>query len=331
MRCSYATIDAEFIVKRIGKIMNSFEKLGYILIGSGLGVFVATLMYEREMRKPVGEIEEYIPTEDREDNSEKSDISQEGTHIEKSSVDSEFSKTDTHILDYYKSNSEDSIGVKNLEDRAKKRREEFEKSRASGRNQTTRYSQMYDCGDDIDDERERQVAEMLQAQRDANTDFNRRMDEKAEEARKHNLEKEYMAYITKEDDSTDIPSDDIPYEDEDSLGSDLVRERVENIFEIYLDENPQDFVSLVFYEGDNTLADDRDRIVPAADEVVGLVALSRLIEGGPGAENGVIFVRNLKTMINYEVVLQSGSYAETVLGIFNSRQSKGAGGDVNRQ
>ena len=79
------------------------------------------------------------------------------------------------------------------------------------------------------------------------------------------------------------------------------------------------------------MADDRDRIVPAADEVVGLVALSRLIEGGPGAENGVIFVRNLKTMINYEVVLQSGSYAETVLGIFNSRQSKGAGGDVNRR
>ncbi len=310
--------------------MNSFEKLGYILIGSGLGVFVATLMYEHEMRKPIGEIEEYIPTEDREDNSESADISQEDAYVEKSNVASEFSKADTHILDYYKSDSDDSIGVKNLEDRAKKRREEFEKSRTNGRNQTTRYSQMYEGDDDTDDERERRVAEMLQAQRDANVDFNRRMDEKAEEARKRNLEKEYMAYITK-DDSADIPSDDIPYEDDDSLASDLVRERVENNFEIYLDENPQDFVSLVFYEGDNTLADDRDRIVPAADEVVGLVALSRLIEGGPGAENGVIFVRNLKTMINYEVVLQSGSYAETVLGIFNSRQSKGAGGDVNRR
>ena len=84
--------------------MNSFEKLGYILIGSGLGVFVATLMYEREMRKPVGEIEEYIPTEDREDNSEKANISQEGAHVEKSNVVSEFSKTDTHILDYYRLN-----------------------------------------------------------------------------------------------------------------------------------------------------------------------------------------------------------------------------------
>ena len=217
--------------------MNSFEKLGYILIGSGLGVFVATLMYEREMRKPVGEIEEYIPTEDREDNSEHTDISQEDAGVEKTNVANEFSKTDTHILDYYKSDSEDSIGVKNLEDRAKKRREEFEKSRANGRNQTTRYSQMYEGGDDIDDERERRVAEMLQAQRDANVDFNRRMNEKAEEARKRNLEKEYMAYITKEDDSTDIPSDDIPYDD-DSLASDLVRERVENNFEIYLDENP---------------------------------------------------------------------------------------------
>ena len=313
--------------------MNSFEKLGYILIGSGLGVFVATLMYEREMHKPIGEVEEYIPKKDREDDStDDGDISQDqpsanSNHV---AVDSEFSKTDTHILDYYKSDSDDSIGVKNLEDRARKRREEFEKSRAESQNQTTRYSRMYDSNDE--EERERKVAEMLQAQRDANADFNRRMDEKANEVRKRNREQEYMAYITNDDDlSDDIPNDDTPYYDDDSLTSDLVRERVENNFEIYLGENPQDFISLIFYEGDNTLADDRDRVVPAADEVVGLVALSRLIEGGPGAENGVIFVRNLRTMINYEVVLQAGSYAETVLGIFNSRQNKGAGGDVNRR
>ena len=288
--------------------MNRFLKLGYILVGAGFGMFVATLMYEKEMRKPVGDIEEYIPTEDRtdEENSQ-NDISSDRQQTRV--VSDEFSETDAHIMDYYKSDSDDSMGIKNLENRARKRREEFEKSRAQGRNQSTRYSRMYE--DDANTEREKQVAERLQAQRDA----------------------EYMAYITQNSNAlNDISSDDGNYED--SLGvinNDLVRERVENNFEIYLGENPQDFVSLIFYEQDNTLADDRDNVIPAADEVVGLAALSRLIEGGPGAENGVIFVRNLKTMIDYEVVLQYGSYAETVLGIFDSRRNKGAGGDVNRR
>lgn len=311
--------------------MDRFLKLGYILVGAGLGMFVATLMYEKELRKPIGDVEEYIPVEDR--NTDTDDSKNDISDISKQTSEpdsNDFSKTDTHIMDYYKSNASDSIGVDNLENRAKKRREDFEKYRTEGKNQNTRYSRMYEGNDNKEDiEHEKRITEMLQAQRDANEDFNRRMDKKAEQVRERNRNSEYMAYITQEN---DIPSDDEPYEEYfDDTDNDLVRERVENNFEIYLGENPQDFVSLIFYEGDNTLADDRDHVVPAADEVVGLVALSRLIEGGPGAENGVIFVRNLKTMINYEVVLQSGSYAETVLGIFNSRQNKGAGGDVNRR
>ncbi len=330
-----ARMNSDKIEKNGTKIMNGFVKLGYILVGAGLGMFAATLMYEKEMRKPIGDIEEYIPTDDRdEDEKDSTDISEDKDTS--SEVSSEFSKADTHILDYYKSDVDDSIGVKSLEDRAKKRREKFEKSRAEmNRNQTTRYSKMYEGNSDtsdIDEERERRVAEMLQAQRDANVDFNRRMDQKAQEARKKNRDADYMAYITQESGMpVDIPRDDEPYDDSDDMDNELIRERVENNFEIYLGENPQDFVSLIFYEGDNTLADERDHVVPAADEVVGLVALSRLIEGGPGVENGVIFVRNLKTMINYEVVLQAGSYAETVLGIFDSRRNKGAGGDVNRR
>ena len=315
--------------------MNRFVKLGYILVGAGLGMFAATLMYENELRKPIGDIEEYIPTEDREEDKEDSNPDVSPNDADSGiAVDGEFSKADTHILDYYKSDVSDSIGAKNLEARAKKRREEFERARANGRNQTTRYSQMYEGdADDENAERERRVAEMLQAQRDANADFNRRMDEKNRDILDKKRDEEYMAYLTQESNMPDdIPSDDDIYEDDsDSLDNELVRERVENNFEIYLGENPQEFVSLIFYEGDNTLTDDRDRVVPAADEVVGLVALSRLIEGGPGAENGVIFVRNLKTMINYEVTLDAGSYSETVLGIFNSRHDKGAGGDGNRR
>jgi hypothetical protein len=175
---------------------------------------------------------------------------------------------------------------------------------------------MYDDGSN-EKSKEQIVQEALKDQRAAYEDYARRSDQKNK---------------TGSEDSIDIfedgPSDDGVYHEDYDPDVDLVRERVENNFEIYLGENPQDFVSLVFYEGDNTLTDDREHVVPAADEVVGMVALSRLIEGGAGAENGVIYVRNLKTMINYEIVLDSGSYKETVLGILDSRRNKGAGGDV---
>ena len=305
--------------------MNNWMKLGYMLVGAGLGVFAATLMYQHELDKPIGEIEEYVPKSDQEDsendissNSKVAEDKKSNTDIQ---VNEAFAKSDTHILEYYKSDQDDMMGVKNLEERAKKRREDFDKAH-SNRNQATRYSHMYE-----DDVQGMDIEDRLHAQRYANTDWRRREQEKIS-AESHRGTDEYLKYITASE-PDDNPSDDIPYEDDSS--DDLVRERVENNFEIYLGENPQDYVPLIFYQGDNTLADDREHIVPAADEVVGLAALSRLIEGGPGAEDGVIYVRNLKTMIDYEIVLDGGSYSETVLGIFNSRQNKGAGGDVNRR
>lgn len=296
--------------------MNNWKKLGYLLVGAGLGVFATTLAFEQELNKPIGEIEEYVPKYSENDISNANN-SKQSNGVE---VSTAFSKSDTHILDYYKSDQEDTMGVKTLE------------KRAGNRNQSTRYSKYYEEADEIDSEKLPfdDVEEKLKAQSEANAEWNRRREEK-EKAEANYGEKEYLAYIAGKTDEEGYPVDDEPEEEYDISDEDegLVKERVENNFEIYLGENPQDFVSLVFYEGDNTLADDHEHVVPAADEVVGLVALSRLIEGGPGAENGVIFVRNLKTMINYEIVLDAGSYSETVLGIFDSRRSKGAGGDVD--
>ena len=118
----------------------------------------------------------------------------------------------------------------------------------------------------------------------------------------------------------DSPSDDEPVEDDPD--EDLVKERVEEWIEVYLDENPQEFIPLVFYMGDETLCDDREQLISNPEEVVGEASLLRLAEGGPGAENGVIFIRNLKTMLNYEVVLDAGKYSETVLGIFEKNLDK---------
>ena len=300
--------------------MNTWKKLGYLLVGAGLGVFATTLAFEQELNKPIGEIEEYVPKYSENDISNANKDSNENNGVE---VSTAFSKSDTHILDYYKSDQEDSMGVKDLEKRAG--------DRNRNRNQSTRYSKYYEEDDGTEDKLPfDDVAEKLQAQSDANAEWNKRREEK-EKSDANYGEKEYLAYITGETDEEGYPLEDEPEDESDIPESDeeLVKERVENNFEIYLGENPQDFITLIFYEGDNTLADEYEHVVPAADEVVGLVALSRLIEGGPGAENGVIFVRNLKTMINYEIVLDAGSYSETVLGIFDSRRTKGAGGDVD--
>ena len=41
-------------------------KVGWFLVGLGVGAFGATMLMKRELEKPIGEIEEYIPLEDRE-------------------------------------------------------------------------------------------------------------------------------------------------------------------------------------------------------------------------------------------------------------------------
>lgn len=292
--------------------MNKLVKLGYFLMGAGIGMLVATFLYGRELEKPVGEVEEYIPPEDEESGVGKSKESDGENVVLTDDIypEEDLLRSDSSILDYYSYMDERKKNADSKSDDV-----EF---REPNRNQKTRYSKMYD------------VRDQLEAQRAANEDFNERTRLKGEEKRKSALVQDiYTDFSEYDEELEDGPQDDeVDIIAEDNL---LVRERVENNFEIYLGDNPEDYVSLYFYEGDNTLTDDRDRIVPAADEVVGLAALSRLITGGPGADDGTIFVRNLKTMINYEVTLYQGSYSETVLGIIEGRPNEGAGGDVNRR
>lgn len=267
--------------------MKNLEKIGYILIGAGLGGLIATAIYERELNKPVGEVEEYIPKEYGDSN-----ISEDGVGVGvKVEEDTEFSDSYTVLSNIYSSSSSDP---------EKARREEFDRRRAQGRNQKTLYHKMYKSASD-----ETEIEDIY-------ADIKEFADDDEIEH------------------GGDIPNDDEPYEEDvESLDNELVRERVENNFEIYLGENPQDFITLIFYQGDTTMTDDQEQLVPNPEDVVGNVAISRLIEGGPGAEEGVIYVRNLKTMINYEIVLDAGSYRDTVLGIFNSRRNNGADGSGN--
>lgn len=245
--------------------MSRLEKAGYILIGMSIGIFGATILYDREIRRGFGDDEAYTP-----------DIEpSEDTTDDDEPMIPEISKTDS---------IDEAIDM--LRKTASERRKNIVNT------QTTKYTKMYDNA-------KSKVEDILQNISDDIDD--------------------------EEDEIPDVPLDDIP---DDSADDDLVVERVGEWFEIYLDENPQDFISLVYYSGDDTLCDDREQLISNPEDVVGTVAIERLANGGPGAESGIIFVRNLKTMLNYEIILDVGKYSETVLGIFESNLRKEAGGDV---
>lgn len=80
------------------------------------------------------------------------------------------------------------------------------------------------------------------------------------------------------------------------------------------DENPwYEKKSLWFYEKDDTVADEEDKIV---DDPCALIGFEALLSFGQGSEDSdVVYVRNNKLGVDYEVVRLDKSYQEVVLGI----------------
>lgn len=258
--------------------MDKTRMIGYLLLGFSGGVFTASMLYDRELRRPIGKIEQY------------------GNVLE----DAKKKENDPDETSGDVQNQIDDIDEEHEEPRIK-------------------YSGMYMSSDG-------KIEGIL------NPSYQSFINHKDKIV--HHPETNYTGGDTDGDydsyNPEDIPSDDEPAEISKSE-EDYILERVEDGMEIYLEENPQDFITLVFYAGDETLCDDREQLISNPEEVVGEVALERLVSGGAGAENGLVYVRNLKTMINYEVVLDEGKYSETVLGLFESRLDKGDGGDVSNR
>ena len=314
--------------------IGSVTKIGWFLIGVGTGAFGATVLLRKELEKPVGDIEPYIPLEDREngdddledyskDDSDRNssdnvcqksdkvcetDISKQrengrrgsSRHNHREEEHTEFSSNNNEVLNYYRSYNEYDQRPQSGSEQDKRRRE-FEEYRGEANKKGVRYSRMY---------QDKIVEKALHVENSHRGSRN-----------SYDIVKEPNTSDNDLYSDEDGPSDD-DYEVspvyESDIHDEFTLERVEENIEIFLDDNPQDFITTIFYEGDKTLCDDGEQIIPNPEEVVGVVALSRLIEGGPGAENGVIFVHNLKTSLNYEIVLDCGSYQDTVIGQFES-------------
>ena len=80
--------------------------------------------------------------------------------------------------------------------------------------------------------------------------------------------------------------------------------------EFYSSENQS--VTLNYFEGDNTLSDEKDEHIADMDGVVGEENLSRFGHGS--RDPNVLYVRNETLDLDFEIVRNDGKYTEQVLG-----------------
>lgn len=83
--------------------------------------------------------------------------------------------------------------------------------------------------------------------------------------------------------------------------------------EYFASEEEYDNISLTYYEEDDTLVDERDSPINEVDKVVGDEALARFGHGSK--DKNVVYIRNEKLEIDYEITRSNGSYVVEVLGL----------------
>ena len=71
--------------------------------------------------------------------------------------------------------------------------------------------------------------------------------------------------------------------------------------------------SLVYFERDQVLIDDRDEIVDNVEHILGSEALESF--GKESEDEDIVYVRNMRMQCDFEVVREHMSYKENVLGI----------------
>ena len=83
-------------------------------------------------------------------------------------------------------------------------------------------------------------------------------------------------------------------------------------FERFCEDPENEKITITYYEGDDTLVDEGDEIFPDISGVIGYESLNSF---GKGSEDpDVVYVRNEKLGIDYEVIRNKESFKEMVLG-----------------
>lgn len=87
-------------------------------------------------------------------------------------------------------------------------------------------------------------------------------------------------------------------------------------------ESEHSQVTVTYFEGDGVLIDERDQPIDDIDETVGLDNLERF--GVGSKDNKIVYIRNDKLDIDFEVVQSMNKYSEEVLGFVEHSDKPGA-------
>lgn len=72
-------------------------------------------------------------------------------------------------------------------------------------------------------------------------------------------------------------------------------------------------VTITYFEGDDVLVDESDEVISKKDEVVGMENLNKF--GYGSNDPNVVYVRNPKLDVEYEILRHQGHYAKEILGL----------------
>jgi hypothetical protein len=86
-----------------------------------------------------------------------------------------------------------------------------------------------------------------------------------------------------------------------------------------LDDGYED-VTLTWYEEDGVLIDSRDEAIPDVEGIVGEANLQKFGHGS--RDPNIVYIRNEELQTDFEIVRDSGSYVEKVLGVIKHSESR---------
>lgn len=89
----------------------------------------------------------------------------------------------------------------------------------------------------------------------------------------------------------------------------------------FMEDDPEiEKVTVTYFDGDGNLADTQDKIIPEVEEIIGSDALTKF--GLYSKDKNIVYVRNERIKIDFEVVLDERSYTEAIAGFRNQKLLK---------
>lgn len=89
----------------------------------------------------------------------------------------------------------------------------------------------------------------------------------------------------------------------------------------FMDEKEFTKLNIVYYEEDDSLVDDGDRLIPDVEGTVGSAQLSRF--GELSEDPNIVYVRNEKMEVDFEIIKDKRSYAKFIMGFDPEDEEKG--------